>query len=597
MDPDCLAPGQVPQTSRLYSAFLTGPTQLSAFYAHPPDRQGIRAAARQLKSAAARYPAEMRFGVVQILREQNARFGGGSLELKLKRNLERLESGAAAIVTGQQCGLFGGPAYTFYKAISALRIADEITKSGIDAVPIFWMASEDHDLAEVNHAYFLPPAGSNAALSGDGAYRYAMPLDARDEGRSVGSVLLGKGIEMLVRKAADSLNGAFAPEFARALTAAYRPEETFGSAFARLMSLLFAARGLILLDPQDARLHQLAAPLLQRAAAQQEALTAALLAQNKKLEKGGYHAQVRVTESSTLLFRIEGGLGAEARKEDGRSISGTSTPKRAPASLPGKRIALKRVNSGFAAGAEHLSAPELAAAIAAAPELFSPNALLRPVVQDFLLPTIAYLGGPAEIAYFAQSRVLYETLLGRMPAILPRPSFTLVEPEIGRILNRYALQPADVLRGRQSLAAKMERLHIPRGLAAKFNAEQKKLERMLADLRKPITKLDPTLAGAVDTAARKILFQLEKLRRKAGRATDFRAGILANHEAAILGALYPLRGLQERSLSLLPFLARHGADLLDALSKQCGLAPAKDSRAPRRKAGRAARCAHRFLRL
>jgi bacillithiol biosynthesis cysteine-adding enzyme BshC len=585
MDPDCLAPDQVPETSRLYSIYLSNPSQLGAFYAHPPDLRGVREAARELKGAPERYPAEMRFGVAQILREQNARFGGDSLEPKVKRNLDRLESGAVAIVTGQQCGLFLGPAYTFYKALSALRISERLTRSGIEAVPIFWMASEDHDLAEANHIYWPAPANSAAALNGEAIAKLELPASPEDEGRSVGSVLLGKGIEMLVRRAADSLSGAFAPEFARAMTAAYRPEETYGSAFARLMSKLFAARGLILLDPQDARLHQLAAPILQRAAQQQEALTAALLAQNKKIEKAGYHAQVRVTETSTLLFRIEGGLGAEARKEDGRSVGANNIA----GYTPGKRIALKRINSGFAAGSEHFSAQELTAAIAAAPELFSPNALLRPVVQDSLLPTVAYIGGPAEIAYFAQNRVLYDKLLGRMPAILPRASFTLIEPEIARILKRYDLNPADVLAGKQSLAAEMERRHIPRGLAAKFSAEQKKLERMLADLRKSLTKLDPTLAGALDTAARKILFQLEKLRRQAGRASDFRSGILAKHEAAILSSLHPQHTLQERLLSLIPFLARHGDDLIETLSKHCGL--------PTGKIRGAKKCAHRFIHL
>jgi uncharacterized protein YllA (UPF0747 family) len=593
MDPDCLAPGQLPQTSRLYSIYLSNPAQLGAFYAHTPDLRGIRDAARELRAAPERYPAEMRFGVTQILREQNARFAGDTLEPKVKRNLDLLESGAVAIVTGQQCGLFLGPAYTIYKALSALRISQQMTRSGIEAVPIFWMASEDHDLAEVDHVYWPTSANSAAAQAGDAIEKLELPAGAQDEGRSVGSVLLGKGIEALVRKAADSLSGTDASEYARAIAAAYRPDETFGSAFARLMSKLFAGRGLILLDPQDARLHQLAAPILQRAAQQQEALTAALLAQNKKIEKAGYHAQVRVSESSTLLFRIEGGLGPEARKEDGRSVPATAAPGRAP----GKRIALKRINSGFAAGAEHFSAQELAAAIAAAPELFSPNALLRPIVQDFLLPTVAYIGGPAEIAYFAQNRVLYEKLLGRMPAILPRASFTIIEPEIARILTRYDLNPTDVFAGKQSLSAQMERRHIPRGLAAKFSAEQKKLERMLADLRKPLTKLDPTLVGALETSARKILFQLEKLRRKAGRASDFRAGILAKHETAILTALYPQHALQERSLSLIPFLARHGDDLLEALIKHCALAPAKNTRAPRRKGGSAATCAHRFVRL
>ncbi len=564
IDPDCLAPGQLPHTSRLYTTYLTHPEKLAAYYAHPATLKGIRAASRQLKAAAMRYPAEMRGGVVQILRGQNARFGGGILEPLVKRNLDRLESGAAAIVTGQQVGLFGGPAYTFYKALSAIRVSADVTRSGIDAVPVFWMASEDHDLAEVNHVYWPSGGAQSPAQSGGAFENLKWTGDAQKkeitEGRSVGSVLLGKGIEALARKAAGALGGAFAAQMADALTAAYSPGETFGSAFARLMSALFASRGLILLDPQDARLHQLAASLLQRAAQQQEALTTALLAQDKKLEKAGYHAQVRVTDRSTLFFYTGNAHPVDGRIEDGRVADGP-------------RVAVKRVNSGFAAGEKHFSAQELSDAIAASPELFSPNALLRPVVQDALLPTVAYIAGPSEIAYFTQNSVLYQRLLGRMPAILPRASFTLIEPEVLRLLDRYGLEPADVFRGRQSLAARMERRHIPPKLALRFDAGETSLARMLVGLRKPLAKLDPTLKGALDTAARKMLYQLDKLRKKAGRAADFRTGILAKHEHAIIGSLAPQRDLQERSLSLLPFLARHGFDLFDDLGKLCGVTP------------------------
>ncbi len=549
MDPDCIAPGKLPHVSRLYSTYLENSKKLDAFYAHPPDLKGIRAAARELKFQASRYPALTRITVVNRLIEQNMRFSDGKLDSQVKFNLSRLENGAVAVVTGQQVGLFGGPAYTFYKAISAIRVANELTKSGVNAVPVFWMASEDHDLAEVNHIYWP----SSGAQSDGGIEKLELPGEANIGGRSVGSIVLGQGIEALVHKAINGLSGGFSPDMAFALKEAYRPEQTYGSAFARLMAILFIGRGLILLDPQDARLRQLAAPLLQRAAQHQEELTESLLAWNKKLEKAGYHAQVKVTKRSTLLFRT----------------------------VDGRRVALKRVNSGFAAGAEHFSAKELHAALGASPESFSPNALLRPIVQDALLPTVAYIGGPAEVAYFAQNSVLYERLLGRMPAILPRASFTLIEPERQRLLVRYGLEPSDVLRGRQSLGAQLQRRHIPPGLVLKFDAGQDSLEQLVKGLQNPLVKLDPTLGGALDTASRKMRYQLENLRRKVGRAEDFRTGVLAKHQQVILGALLPERGLQERSLSLLPFLARHGTDLFDDLGKLCGLTP----------------CAHRFVRL
>jgi bacillithiol biosynthesis cysteine-adding enzyme BshC len=540
MERDCLTPESLPHITRLYSDFLswrakgTPPAKLAALYGQRPDLSGIKAAVRGLTRGAAAYPKEMRAAVTEILRSQNAEFAGGQIPPAVALNLDRLSGKAVAIITGQQVGLFGGPAYTFYKALSVLRIVEQLRKSGIEAVPIFWMASEDHDLAEISHVSW-PTANGEGRLEWTG--------DKSLEGRSVGNIVLGDSIISLVKRAAESLTGSDSNEIESIFASAYRPGATFGSAFARMMSALFAKRGLILLDPLDARLHKLSAPILIRAAKEQSELGAALLEQNKRLEKLGYHAQVKVSERSTLLF----------------------------ATVEGKRAALVKRNSGFIAGHQEFTGDQLASEIEAHPESFSPNALLRPIVQDTLLPTAAYIGGPAEIAYFAQNRVLYDRLLGRTPAILPRASFTIIEPVVQRLLTRYSLSIKDVFRGRQFLRGKMERENISRGLAARFTAEEKGLWKMLEAFRKPITKLDSTLAGALDTAQRKMLYQFGKLRAKSGRAEGFRTGVLSRHEQSILSVLYPQNGLQERSLNLLPFLARNGLDLLDGIEKHSGI--------------------------
>jgi bacillithiol synthase len=540
MEHDCLTPDSLPHITRLYSDFLswrakrTAPTKFIGLYGQRPDLSGIKSAIRALTRGPAAYPKEMRAAVVEILRAQNQEFSSGQLSIEVARNLDRLAGKAVAIVTGQQVGLFGGPSYTFYKALSTLRIVEQLRKSGIEAVPIFWMASEDHDLAEISHVSW-PTANGEERLEWTG--------DKSLEGRSVGSITLGDSITALVKRAAESLAGSDAGEIEKILASAYQTGATFGSAFARMMSALFAKRGLILLDPMDAGLHKLSAPLLIRAAKEQPELGAALLEQNKHLEQLGYHAQVKVTDRSTLLF----------------------------ATVDGKRVALVRRNGGFVAGTQEFSADELASAIAASPESFSPNALLRPIVQDALLPTAAYIAGPAEIAYFAQNRVLYDRLLGRTPAILPRASFTIVEPAVQRLLMRYNLSIEDIFHGRQFFRGKMERQNLPRGLAARFSAEEKKLTKMLESLRKPIGKLDSTLVGALETAQRTILCQFGKLRAKSGRAEGFRTGVLSRHEQSIRDALYPQNGLQERSLNLLPFLARNGLDLLDTIEKKSGL--------------------------
>jgi len=191
--------------------------------------------------------------------------------------------------------------------------------------------------------------------------------------------------------------------------------------------------------------------------------------------------------------------------------------------------------------------------------------LLRPVVQDALLPTAACVAGPAEIAYFAQAAVLYQRLLGRMPAILPRASFTLVEPHVARLLKKYRLEIGDVARGRQHLGARLEQESLPKDLARRFAAGEKKLRAALTSLGGPLATLDPTLLGALGTAEKKMLFQFLKLRAKAGRAENFCTGVLDRQERVMLNSLYPHRGLQERTVCFLSFLARHGPALLDAL--------------------------------
>ncbi|HVA17384.1 MAG TPA: bacillithiol biosynthesis BshC, partial [Candidatus Dormibacteraeota bacterium] len=325
---------------------------------------------------------------------------------------------------------------------------------------------------------------------------------------------------------------------AEALRASYRDGETFGSAFGKFLARLLKGRGLILLDPLDARLHELARPVYRKAVEESQLLVEELIARDKVLDKRGFHAQVKVTQQTTLLFL----------------------------NVNGKRQPVRQRNGGFVAGDLKLTVRELLAKVDNAPQELTPSVLLRPVLQDSLLPTAAYIGGPAEVAYMAQAQVVYRRALGRMPAILPRASFTLIEPTVSRALKKYALDFHDALHGRQTVRRKMELNALPRGLAAKFSRDAKGLKRILGSYRAPLERLDKSLPAALDTAERKILYQFGRLRGKAGRTENFRTGVLDRHEREILGALFPHHGLQERTLCLLPFLARQGMELLDRLS-------------------------------
>ena len=533
MESHCLRLASLPHTTKLFAAYLEDFARVKAFYAHTPDEAGVTAAARAVD-----LPTASRRAVVEVLREQNRAFGA---DAATERSLDRLAKGAVAIVTGQQVGLFGGPAYSFYKALTAIRWAETLTARGIDAVPVFWLATEDHDLAEVNQCLWLTKTGTEK-----------FSIAAADEfaGRQVGAIKFGAEISGVVDSAARTLVGPFAVDVERAMRESYAVGESFGSAFGKLFARLLAGRGMILLDPLDRSLHRIAAPIFRQAIEDAEPLRDELLARGKALDKAGFHSQVKVTGETTLLF-----MNVDERRE--------------PVRLRGGKFVVG------AKGGKTFTRDEILGLIEKTPEIFSPNVLLRAIVQDSLLPTAAYVGGPAEVAYMAQVQVVYRKLGAGMPAILPRGGFTLIEAHVANLMKKYSLTLEDVFRGRQRVRALLAAGSLPRGLAGRFDADEKALRRLLKKFEKPLGKLDKTLLGALGTAERKMIYQFLKLRRKVGAAEGFRTGVLERHERILLETLFPLRGPQERALCFLPFLASVGVELLDELMKLAGESPAR----------------------
>jgi bacillithiol synthase len=526
MECHCIRAVDVPRTSALNAAYLEDFSAVAPFFEYPPTFPSVVRSAGEVQ-----LDPLVRKQVVEVLRVQNRRFGAGA---EVEANLDRLAGGAVAIVTGQQVGLFSGPSYTIYKALTALRLAADLSAAGVEAVPVFWLATEDHDLAEINHVFWPTRTGpERLELAGTGS----------TDGRRVGEVQLGEGVQSLVARAAGMLEGPAAAEIAQALAESYTSGETYSSAFGKLMTRLFSSKGLILLDPMSAELHVLAAPVYRKAIEQQNELRQDLLNRNKALDRAGYHEQVKITDRNTLLFII----------------------------VDGKRLPLRVRDQGFGLGSRGMSLDEVLGLLAAAPESFSPNVLLRPVIQDALLPTAAYVAGPSEIAYFAQASVIYRRLLGRMPVIMPRESATLVEPRVARLLRKYNLTLSDVLRGRRHLRSRMEGALLPKALARRLDAGEQSLQKLLRGLRLPVSKLDETLAGAFDTAERKMLYQFGKLRDRTARSMALRSAVFDAHEREIAGALLPEGDLQERSLCFLPLLAAHGAGLLDELTHKIAL--------------------------
>jgi bacillithiol biosynthesis cysteine-adding enzyme BshC len=522
----CLPFSQIPHTTRLFLDLLAYAPQVQPFYPRSPQfTEWLKEEAGKIS-----YDSSRRASVTAILERQNKSWNASPRTLA---NLDRLRRGAAAVVTGQQVGIFGGPTFAIYKALTAVKLADEATAAGVDAVPVFWLATYDHDLAEVNHVG-IPGA--------DGALETLTTTSKDVAGAPVSSVRFGDEIDATVDRAATLLGDTEATQILRDC---YQHGETLGSAYARLYSRLFADWGVIVLDPSDPELAQLARPIYRVAVERAGELSASLLDRGTKLEAAGYHQQVKVTESSVLLFTTRQG----ARTPISRRANGDVT---------------EFVIDGEAVN-EKLSQQQLIVEIDSHPEHFSPNVLLRPIVEDFLLPTLAYTGGSAEAAYFAQAGVVYETLLGRVTPILPRFSATIVESKAQRLLEKHAVAITDIFEGPEALRQQIAAKNLPRDLQAAFDTAKNSFDDNFSAVKDRLEKLDKTLVDAAETARSKMQHQLEKLYAQAARAEAQKGELVTRHAESLSQALYPDKGLQERAIGGIYFVARYGNDLLHQL--------------------------------
>jgi len=400
----------------------------------------------------------------------------------------------------------------------------------VDCVPIFWLATQDHDLAEVNHASIPRPDSSLQTLT-------TPTLGVPDA--PVGAITFGPEIEPVVAAAAELLGDSEVTEFLRD---SYRPGETFGSAFARLFTRLFADWGVILLDASDPALSKLSQPIYHAAIERAVELNDKLLARGRELEAADYHQQVKITPASTLLFALRNG-----------------------SRVPVHREARTGEHTGFRIEDESVSPAELLRRIDAEPQNFSANVLLRPIKQDYLLPTLAYTGGAAEVAYFAQAAVVYETMAEKVTPIVPRFSASLIERKGQQLLERHNLSLPEVFCGPDQLREKLAAHSLSQDLQRSFDSAETGVEKSLADIREKLSSLDKTLMDSATHAAEKIKYQLTQLRARAARAELRHTEILSRHADFLGNTLYPNKTLQEREVAGVHFLAHHGLQLLQGL--------------------------------
>ncbi|MDR3746333.1 MAG: bacillithiol biosynthesis cysteine-adding enzyme BshC [Acidobacteriaceae bacterium] len=550
MSTECYPIATLPHTTKLFRDFLAmgesaAPSPIREWFGADP-----RGHAWMSKPAASLVPASSHrtSALADALQAQSRAFGAGPAALA---NIERLRAGARAVVTGQQVGLFGGPLLTLLKAATAVARAKQATAAtGVEHVPIFWLATEDHDLAEIDQVALL----SKSAVE-------TLRLGAKSHVAPVGNIAIDASINALLDEASELLHYAPVSELLRecyAPRAGYAP--TFASGFARLMARLFADHGLVVMDAAGREFHALGASTLRFAIEHAEELESALLARTAELEAAGYHAQVLVKPGSSLLFLVSEINGAPHREPLRRAEDGSW-----------------KVGAG--SSTKSYSTAELLAILAAAPERISPNALLRPVFQDTILPTTAYIGGPAEVAYFAQSVVLYQRILGRITPILPRLTATLIEPAIGEIMAQHEVALPDAMRSTEELAQRLAARAMPietkRRLAETGNA----LDQALAAAQQYLGGLDESLGRSAAVSASKMRYQMNRLRRLAATFELHKETCLRKHAESITLHLFPNAHPQERLLAGVWFVAAweaaHGdssgfiARLVEEAASQC----------------------------
>lgn len=472
--------------------------------------------------------------LADVLIDQNTRWG---LSEASRANIEHLRNPeSVAVITGQQLGLFLSPLFIPYKTLTTILLAKKLTRElKRPVVPVFWLAGEDHDFEEVADIH-LP--GDDQPLD----FRYMPDPDKRSAG-PVGRMKLGASITTLL----DDIEQALPPseykkDLLDFLRTCYRPGVNLQDAFAALINKLFEDAGLVLVSIDDERLKHLCKPLFRKDISDHASLTGPFTATSETLDKK-YHNQVQFSPTNLFLMDDDARIPIDAEVH-GFHFRGT---------------------------AKHSDEDELLDLLEKQPERLSPNVILRPITQDLLFPTIAYVAGPGETSYYAQCKPVYEWAGIPMPLIYPRASITLLEPSIAKILDRYDIPLGSYKEQYQKLFRSFVIENMDIDLDAFFDTAVGQIEASIETVRGPAVDIDPTLektAGALQHTLQK---ELIRFKERIIKAQKRKQQIDQNRLRKARHHLYPHGVLQERSVSPLYFLNKYGLDFFKTLMNDVSL--------------------------
>lgn len=473
-----------------------------------------------------------RNSIYEILLLQNKKFDCFE---KTFYNLENLRSeNTFAVVSGQQVGILGGPLYTIYKIITLLKLTEHLNHNfpEIQFVPIFWLEGEDHDFDEVNKIKVVSSDNQIKTLD------YQVKTKSGHHG-PVGSYTLENMLDLLKQLQAALPNTEFKSKLLEIAETCYADGSTFEKAFVKLINELFPEAGIIFVSSNDSAVKKLLSDIFQKEIATHPKTCQLVIQRSAELEHK-YHAQIKPRALNLFLFHKGGRYLIEPREND-FSLKGT------------RKIITKE---------------EMQQIVIETPELLSPNVVLRPICQDSILPTAVYVGGPSEIAYFAQLKPIYELFQVGMPVLYPRASATIVEEKVTKILDKYELDILSILNDIGKVKKRVINLVSEINIDDLFTESKSRVNDVLNEMKFGLGYIDQTLLGALETTREKIESNLNYLKEKTDLAQKLKHETALRQVEKAINNLMPDEILQERELNIFTYMNKYGLEFHKYLAKE-----------------------------
>lgn len=469
------------------------------------------------------------FQISSIIKAQYSNFQSSSS--KTQKNINALDNQKTiAVVTGQQVGILGGPLYTIYKILTIIKLSGQLNERFDDYnfVPVFWLESDDHDFNEVRSLNIYDSENQVINLG------YKSEIEDDDAKLSVGSIIFDDSIIDFLTSLDSSLRSTdFKEELIRNLKSFYCPGKSFKQSFKELLYWLFDEYGLVIFDPQDAAVKEILKPIFIKEVNDYSKHTERLIQRSADLEEL-YHAQVKVKPVNLFYHTNDGRYSIEPVDDV---------------------FKLKRKRKQF-------TKEEILLEIENAPERFSPNVLLRPICQDYLLPTGFYVAGPSEIAYFAQITPLYDFYNLVSPVVYPRASITLIEKNVNAALDKYDLSLKDIFIGLTELKSKVISDLSENSVEDSFLNAENEIELTFDRIKENLFAIDKTLVDSSSKYKERVLATLNELKSKAVKAQENKHETTIRQLTRISNLLYPNENLQEREINFTYFYNKYGSELI-----------------------------------